>query len=387
MKTYRVDASRIPGRSAEGPAPLRERLRHILRSLQMASAEYGLKERHLAVLDMLGSFLQELGPEGEAIVFASNQAMSERARGMDIQRIQRVMRDLIEKRLVIRRSSPNGKRYVRRDMSGQIRAAFGIDLGPLFERENEFRDARERAQARELRRRMLRDELSLLRMSFTPESDTDIRIRKLLRRRGASVEALEALLRDLAPEDAQEPALPSKSQSDAVMRNTDQEDETEKPTLVDSSETTPDAHQFDMHHQRVIQNNIDKKRLPASETRQRQGEPLVEVLHCNEVAEACPKAMEFTPESPKDWRDLVRYAQALAPMIGIPDKLSRKAQERFGLPSYSAVILCLVERYGPQKIRNPAGYLTRLLAEEANFNPVRFLRGTAKLTAMSALSA
>lgn len=384
MKTYSSDALPQPGRNAAGPAPLRDRVRLVLRGLQAAATEYGLKERHLTVLDMLASFLKELGPEGRPIVFASNQAMSERARGMDVQRIQRVMRDLIEKRLVIRNSSPNGKRYVRRDASGQIRSAFGIDLSPLFEREHEFRDAHDRAQSRQLHRKMLRDELSLIRMTFTPESEEDRRIRTVLRCRSASVEVLEGLLRDLAQGEMHARPLPEPEPIQVLGCDTDTCSDKVPDLDTMLAVVTPDACRIDMHQQRVIQKKIDKKDREERTTPIRHASAPGENLDCNEIARACPTAMSFTSESPRDWLGMVRHAASLAPMIGISDMLSRRALERLGPTAFSAVILCLVERFEPGRIRNPAGYLTRLIAEGSDFCAARFLRGTAKLGPVAA---
>lgn len=383
MKAFTIDAPLVSGRDAAGPAPIRERIRSILRGLQVASADYGLKERHLTVLEMLGSFLHEIGPGGEPIVFASNMAMSERARGMDIQRIQRVMRDLVEKRLVIRKSSPNGKRYVRRDAAGQIRSAFGIDLSPLFDREAEIRDAHNQAVSRNLLRKMLRDELSLLRMSFTPESDEDLRIRAVLRSRSATVEAMEELLRDYSGEEPGSPPLPAQEPDarpadSAFYGDTDIPDAAQKNAVP-----TPDASQIDMHHQRVIQNNIDKKKPTARDPHQYATATQAEMPDCIELAAACPNAMAFTPESDRDWIGLKKNAFFLAPHIGIPDALIRKAYARLGAIPFTATVLCLVERYGPEKIRNAAAYLTSLIADGSDYCAARFVRSTAKLQAIA----
>ncbi|WP_411839569.1 plasmid replication protein RepC [Paracoccus sp. ME4] len=384
MKTYTTDALPLQGRNAAGPAPLRERVWHVVRALQAAASEYGLKERHLTVLDMLGSFLQETGPEGRPIVFASNLAMSERARGMDVQRIQRVMRDLIEKQFVIRRSSPNGKRYVRRDASGQIRSAFGIDLSPLLDREKEFLDARDRALARQLHRKMLRDELSLIRMSFTPESEEDIRIRALLRNRNASLELMESLIGELTSEDAYSTSHDVRGA--AVEPDMDPVERCDAVTEEGSGDAIPtcDAHRNDTHQQRVIQNNIDKKALRLQRREPERTQARADSLDFHEIARACPRAMAYTPESPRNWLEMVRYATEMAPNIGIPDALWRKALEQLGGPSFSAAILCMVERVEPGLIRNPAGYLTKLISKGSDFCATRFLRSTKRVGAVAA---
>uniref|UniRef100_UPI001953C01F helix-turn-helix domain-containing protein n=1 Tax=Stenotrophomonas maltophilia TaxID=40324 RepID=UPI001953C01F len=63
---------------------------------------------------------------------------------------------LVERGLVVRRDSPNGKRYARRGVSGEVSSAFGIDLNPLIARAGEFaggaREARRlRGECKELK--------------------------------------------------------------------------------------------------------------------------------------------------------------------------------------------------------------------------------------------
>ena len=39
---------------------------------------------------------------------------------------------------IVRRDSPNGKRYARKGRGGEIKLAFGFDLAPLVVRADEF---------------------------------------------------------------------------------------------------------------------------------------------------------------------------------------------------------------------------------------------------------
>ena len=61
-----------------------------------------------------------------------------RAHGPAPATLRRALAQLVEAGIVIRRDSPNGKRYARRGEGGQVEQAFGFDLSPLVARAAEF---------------------------------------------------------------------------------------------------------------------------------------------------------------------------------------------------------------------------------------------------------
>ncbi|MCB8828308.1 ArsR family transcriptional regulator, partial [Escherichia coli] len=80
----------------------------------------------------------------------SNAELSMRTRGMSSATIRRHLAALVEAGLIIRRDSPNGKRYARRGEGGEIEHAFGFDLSPLALRVDEIRE--HAAAARDMER-------------------------------------------------------------------------------------------------------------------------------------------------------------------------------------------------------------------------------------------
>ena len=48
------------------------------------------------------------------------------------------MAALVDAGLIVRRDSPNGKRYARKGRGGKVKLAFGFDLAPLVVRAEEF---------------------------------------------------------------------------------------------------------------------------------------------------------------------------------------------------------------------------------------------------------
>src|SRR6202166_5367174 len=111
----------------------------VFRAICTAKARIGVSERALAVLDALLSFHPETALSGDGlIVFPSNQQLALRAHGMAPATLRRHLAALVDCGLVIRRDSPNGKRFARKGQGGDIQLAFGFDLAPLVVRAEEF---------------------------------------------------------------------------------------------------------------------------------------------------------------------------------------------------------------------------------------------------------
>ena len=135
----------------------------LLRELSKAQAAFGVTERDLTVMQGLLSFFPEdaLGGNAEMVVFPSNKAICERLNGMPCSTMRRHLARLVEAGLLMRRDSPNGKRYVRKH--GEERVAFGFDLSPLYCRTEEITRAAEAVREAEDRVRRLREVVSLMR--------------------------------------------------------------------------------------------------------------------------------------------------------------------------------------------------------------------------------
>ena len=112
----------------------------VFRAICTARPKLGVSERALAVLNALLSFHPEttLAGEEELIVFPSNQQLCLRTHGMPASTLRRLLVVLVDAGLIVRRDSPNGKRYARKGRGGEIKLAFGFDLAPLVVRAEEF---------------------------------------------------------------------------------------------------------------------------------------------------------------------------------------------------------------------------------------------------------
>ena len=136
----------------------------VFRAICTARARAGVSERALAVLDALLSFHPETTLSGEGlIVFPSNQQLALRAHGMAPATLRRHLAALVDCGLIIRRDSPNGKRFARKGQGGTIEMAFGFDLSPLVARAEEFEAWAEEVRAEERALRLVRERITLCR--------------------------------------------------------------------------------------------------------------------------------------------------------------------------------------------------------------------------------
>lgn len=138
---------------------------HVFNDIREAKVSLGLTDRALAILNALLTFHPEttLGADGELIVFPSNNQLIARAYGMSPATLRRHLSNLVECGIVIRRDSPNGKRYARKDSGGEIEQAYGFDLMPLVARAAEFAALAGEVRAERRALKQAKEELTLLR--------------------------------------------------------------------------------------------------------------------------------------------------------------------------------------------------------------------------------
>jgi replication initiation protein RepC len=86
-----------------------------------------------------------------------------RAHGIAGTTLRRHLAALVEAGLIIRRDSPNGKRYARKDRAGEIETAFGFDLSPLHARADELAMLAQQVADDRARFRRVKEELSICR--------------------------------------------------------------------------------------------------------------------------------------------------------------------------------------------------------------------------------
>ena len=148
----------------------------IFHAICTARPRLGVSERALSVLNALLTFHPETALTGEddLIVFPSNHQLARRAHGMPASTLRRHLAVLVDAGLIVRRDSPNGKRYARKDDAGEIELAFGFDLSPLVVRSEEFESLAADIEAEARALKLVRERITLCRRDIAKMIATGI---------------------------------------------------------------------------------------------------------------------------------------------------------------------------------------------------------------------
>lgn len=366
----------------------------LLRSLTEARTAFFLSDRTIAVLEALLSFYPDTLLDGSEplIVFPSNAELSLRTRGMSSATIRRHLAALVETGLVIRRDSPNGKRYARRGESGEIEHAFGFDLSPLALRADEIEA--HAVQARDLARSIhrVRSEITIHLRDVSKTIDAGLSEERTGDWSGYADE-LAALSGRVS---RHLPLETLKVRCEALAKLRIKVEKAYLDTLLDKEMSGTDS-SFEHH----IQNsNIDPNFERAQEKGQRQNgvpkpaEPMpgrtaaigklrerldsarrtvkstgptddwpkLETksipMPLDAVLAACPQIRDYARDGIRDWRDLMQTAALVRSMLGVSPDAWERARDAMGDINASITIAAILERLG--EIRSPGGYLRAL---------------------------
>ena len=349
-----------------------------LRELAAARIAFGLSDRDLSVLQALVSFHQATivgGNHSETVVHPSNKAICERLNGMPCSTMRRHLANLVQTGFVVRRDSPNGKRYARR--YGDEKIAFGFDLAPLAQRFVEVCEAAEAVRAAEERYKRLRSTVSLMRRdlaglvdygrSLRPDraiwdqaSDLCVLTARDLRRKldfaelqqieSALSEALNAIRDQLEPVQSQDMST-NEVTNEQHYQNSNKDSYDFEPRL---EKAQGEGSVSDPATALVAEGRTDE---PVSVDNNLPRIPLGLVLA------ACSEYRTYAERPVRHWHDLVRVADVIRPMMGVSPSAWDEAKQYMGPEEASVVILAMLERFG--NIRSPGGYLRSLSAKAA----------------------
>lgn len=125
-----IIASQVTAQNApEGAAAHKWR---VFRDIKEARFALGATDRALAILDALLSFHPETAFYGDSalIVWPSNEQLIGWANGMSPATLRRYLANLVDCGLVVRRDSPNGKRYDRRGQGARSSRPMALTCHP-----------------------------------------------------------------------------------------------------------------------------------------------------------------------------------------------------------------------------------------------------------------
>lgn len=357
----------------------------VFNHIREARTLIGATDRSLAILNALLSFHPDSRITGvSTVVWPSNAKLILRANGMPQTTLRRHIAVLVDCGIIIRKDSPNGKRYARQDRAtGAITTAFGFDLSPLIARAGEFERLAERvrqerhdlATARE-RLTVMRRDISRMIATATAHTipgdwnRTGQRLADIISRLPrtpsypeitAALEALEPLAIELtnALDSFIKSQIPvaSESQSGRHIQDSDTEHTSESEHDAQSETKRPDV--TERSHPTADRTNI----LWDSSTTLRT------------ILDACPSLTELMPgTSIRSWHEFSSLVSTACLMLGIPADVRKTALDAMGEHKTSAVIAAIYENC--DRITAPGAYLRTLtgLAQEHKFTPEPMIR-------------
>ena len=342
----------------------------VFRAICLARPRLGVSERALSVLNALLSFYPETTLSGDdLIVFPSNEQLSLRAHGMPASTLRRHLAGLVDAGLVLRRDSPNGKRYARKGRVGELQFAFGFDLSPLVARAEEFEGLAAEIEAEARAVKLARERITLCRRDIAKMIATGIEEGVPTRREGqgpASWQEVHAAFRAVVEGL---PRAATRQQLEGVAEALSQLADDVR-ILLETQIKTTNMSANESQIERHIQNSKPDALIDLEPTFQKSGagEPIV--LHTERkkepelvfplgmVLKACPDIVDYAQGGISHWRELVAAASVVRSALGVSPSAWQEAQTVLGEKSAAIVIAAILQR--GNSITSAGGYLREL---------------------------
>jgi replication initiation protein RepC len=352
----------------------------IFHAICTARPRLGVSERSLSVLNALLTFHPETALTGEddLIVFPSNHQLSLRAHGMPASTLRRHLAVLVDAGLVVRRDSPNGKRYARKGSAGEIELAFGFDISPLVVRSEEFESLAADIEAEARALKLVRERITLCRRDIAKMIATGIEEDVPTRRDGqgpADWQEVHAAFRSIVD---QIPRTATRQELEPIAEELSQLAD-DVLNLLKTHIKSTDSSANESHTERHIQNSNTDPLIDLEpslrEGRAARAEPKPQPPRVAEgtyplgmVLNACPDIVDYAKGGISNWRDLLATAAVVRSMLGISPSAWEEAQTVLGETPAAIVVACILQRGAA--IRSAGGYLRGLTrkAEAGEFS-------------------
>lgn len=349
---------------------------HVFRDIKEARIALGATDRALAILDALLSFHPETAFYGDSalIVWPSNEQLIGRANGMSPTTLRRHLANLVDCGLVVRRDSPNGKRYARKGQGGDVEQAYGFDLSPIVARAVEFKELAEAVRAEKKAYKVVKERLTICRRDIVkmievaieegvPGNWGSVHIeyqaiigrlprtapRQVLEAVAAELDDLWAQVRDVLESFVKTQNMnANESQVDRHIQNSNTESKNESESGLGSKReeggSTGEADNL---------RSLPKRELPLGI-----------------VLDACPNVRWLTKGGDiSQWREFLAAADLARPVLGISPSAWEDAQVAMGEQPAAITLAAIYQR--SDQIKSPGGYLRNLTekAKEGKFSP------------------
>lgn len=343
----------------------------VFRDLREAKDLVGATDRALSILHALLTFHRDdnLTASDNLVVFPSNVELIRRANGMSLTTLRRHITVLLDCGLVIRRDSPNGKRYARQGQPGVIGQAYGFDLTPILARAAEFRQLAESVQADRKALRVVKERLTICRRDVVKlieagiNEDVPANWRSFRRRYETIIAKLprtapRQLLETIA--DELEDLWADVHQTLELFINSQNMNPNESQTGTHIQDSKPQLNSTDESEHRS--GNKDEAGPSVAETDNLHTLPRRD-LPLGTVLNACPEIATYALGGPvRTWRDFVAAAEEVRPHMGVSPSAWQEAVEVMGQQDAAITLAAILQR--TEHIRSRGGYL-RSLVERA----------------------
>ena len=342
----------------------------VFKAVCVARPRLGVSERALAVLNALISFYPDtiLTGEDDLIVFPSNELLCLRTHGMPASTLRRQLAALVDAGLIVRRDSPNGKRYARKGRAGEIKLAFGFDLAPLVVRAEEFEGMAQEIEAEIRAIKLAKERITLCRRDIAKMIATGIEEGVPTRRVGqgpASWEELHAAFRGLV-EGVSRSARKEELEFAADALSVFAEDvlnllEIQAKEIKSSANESPDErhkHNSNPNSQIELEPSLREGRAERAASNPRTSAATERTYPLGMVLSACPDIVDYAKGGIANWRDFLATAAVVRPMLGISPSAWEESRTVMGEAEAAVVVACLLQR--SSTIQSAGGYLREL---------------------------
>jgi replication initiation protein RepC len=339
---------------------------HVFQNIKEARTALGASDRALAILDALLTFHPEtaLYGDSELIVWPSNEQLIARANGMPPATLRRHLAVLVSCGLIIRRDSPNGKRFARKGPGGEVEQAYGFDLSPIVARADEFKELAAAVRAEGKALKLVKERLTICRRDIVKMIDAGVdegvpadwgRFRRRYEDvvgtipRTAPRQALEAIAADLEALWAKiRETLETFIKTQNMSAN-----ESHNERHIQNSNTEPKSESESRH------GKIEEASGSAGESDNVRKLPNRE-LPLGIVLDACPNMLWLVKGGGeiRTWRDLMAAAEVARPVLGISPSAWTEARKVLGDEQAAITIAAIYQRQ--EEIHSAGGYLRSL---------------------------
>lgn len=312
------------------------------------------------------------------IVFPSNHQLTLRAHGMPASTLRRHLAVLVDAGLIVRRDSPNGKRYARKGAGGDIELAFGFDLSPLVVRSEEFQNLAAEIEAEVRALKLARERVTLCRRDIAKMIATGIEEGVPTRRAGhgpadwqevhqAFRSIVDRIPRTATRQQLEDIAEELSQLADDVLSLLETHVKTEN---MSAKESQTERHLQNSNPDSLIdlEPSLPEGRAARAEPKPQPSRPAEGSYPLGMVLSACPDIVDYAKGGISSWRDFLATAAVVRSMLGISPSAWEEAQTVMGETQAAIVVGCILQR--GEAIRSAGGYLRGLTrkAEAGEFS-------------------